>query len=390
MRQRQDHDLAFLLRYENVAWYDGQTVRILDRRIYPARVEYVTCGTWREVVAAIRDMVTQSGGPSMAAGMGMALAARQIEAAGADAEPVAEESMTEGPTAGGPPARAPSGGPGGPSSGRGERLFAARVARAAYELSHARPTTSAKIAAITEACAAVAMEAKAAGRAPDKAVFDHTLALTDARYARSAAQAAYLVDKIPGDATLMTQCFAETDVGAMLRECRARGKAIKVICPETRPYFQGARLTASVVRDMGFDVTVITDNMPAWAMKAKGVDLFTSAADVICMDGHIVNKVGTFQIALAAAHWGIPYYCTGAPDLRHPTIDTVVIEERDGEEVLEAMGVRTAMRGVRGWYPAFDVTPPELCAGIVTDKGVFPPYDLARYFDRSCSLNYAK
>ena len=190
------------------------------------------------------------------------------------------------------------------------------------------------------------MEAKAAGRAPDKAVFDHTLALTDARYAGSAAQATYLVDKIPDDATLMTQCFAETDVGAMLRECRARGKTIKVICPETRPYFQGARLTASVVRDIGFEVTVITDNMPAWAMKAKGVDLFTSAAD-----------------------------------LRHPTIDTVAIEESDGEEVLEAMGVRTAMRGVRGWYPAFDITPPELCVGIVTDKGIFPPYDLARYLN---------
>jgi methylthioribose-1-phosphate isomerase len=380
MWQRQDHDLAFLLRYENVAWYDGQTVRILDRRIYPARVEYVTCGTWQEVAAAIRDMVTQSGGPSMAAGMGMALAARQIEAEGA----------AGGSAAGGPPAQVPFGGPGGLSSGRAEQLFAARIARAAYELSHARPTTSAKIAAITEACAAVAMEAKAAGRAPDKAVFDHTLALTDARYARSAAQATYLVDKIPDDATLMTQCFAETDVGAMLRECRARGKTIKVICPETRPYFQGARLTASVVRDMDFDVTVITDNMPGYTMKAKHVDVFTSAADVICMDGHIVNKVGTFQIALAARYWGIPYFCTGSPNRQHPTIDTVKIEERDENDVLEAMGVRTAMQGVRGWYPAFDITPPELCAGIVTDKGIFPPYDLARYFDSPYSLYYAK
>jgi methylthioribose-1-phosphate isomerase len=131
---------------------------------------------------------------------------------------------------------------------------------------------------------------------------------------------------------------------------------------------------------MDFDVTVITDNMPGYTMKAKKVDVFTSAADVICMDGHIVNKVGTFQIALAASYWGIPYFCTGSPNRQHPTIDTVKIEERDENDVLEAMGVRTAMEGVRGFYPAFDITPPKLCDGIVTDKGIFPPYDLQRYF----------
>ncbi|TXT47539.1 MAG: methylthioribose-1-phosphate isomerase [Spirochaetes bacterium] len=84
-------------------------------------------------------------------------------------------------------------------------------------------------------------------------------------------------------------------------------------------------------------------------MKAKKVDVFTSAADVICMDGYIVNKVGTFQIALAASYWGIPYFVTGRPNRQHPTIDTVKIEERDEKDVLEAMGVRTAMEGVKGF-----------------------------------------
>ncbi|HWR11165.1 MAG TPA: s-methyl-5-thioribose-1-phosphate isomerase [Rectinemataceae bacterium] len=340
--ERQDKDLAFMLKYENVAWYEDGAVRILDRRVYPARVEYVACGTYADVIAAIKAMVTQSGGPYLAAGMGMALAAKALD------------------------------------DDKGS--FPSRIAKASFEISHARPTTAEKMAAITEVCAKVAIEAKAAGIAPDKAVFDHTIDAVNKRYARSAAGAKYLVDQFPDNGTVMTQCFAETIVGMMLRECRARGKVIKVICPETRPYFQGARLTASVVRDMDFDVTVITDNMPGYTMKAKHVDVFTSAADVICMDGHIVNKVGTFQIALAARYWGIPYFCTGSPNRQHPTIDTVKIEERDENDVLEAMGVRTAMRGVRGFYPAFDITPPKLCDGIVTDKGIFPPYDLARYY----------
>lgn len=345
--ERNDKDLAFMLRYENVAWYDqgSGTVRILDRRIYPAKTEYVVCRDYQEVIKAIRDMVTQSGGPYLAAAMGMAQAARVA----------AKEA-------------------------KGQADFEAKMDRASWELSHARPTTAEKMAAITEDCSKVAKAAMTAGKAPDEEVFLHNLKVVDARYAKSAAMAVHLVGKYPDKGTVMTQCFAETIVGTMLRECRAKGKEIKLICPETRPYFQGARLTASVIKDMGFDVTVITDNMPGYAMKAKKVDVFTSAADVICMDGHIVNKVGTFQIALAASYWGIPYFVTGGPNRQHPSIDTVKIEQRDEKDVLEAMGVRTAMQGVKGFYPAFDITPPKLCDGVVTDKGIYPPYDLWSYF----------
>ena len=102
---------------------------------------------------------------------------------------------------------------------------------------------------------------------------------------------------------------------------------------------------------------LITDNMPAFTIQKEKIDVFTSAADVICGDGHIVNKVGTFQIAIVANYLGIPYFATGAPDKGHPTIDTVQIEMRDPEFTLQAMGVRTAMAGVKGYYPAFDITP---------------------------------
>lgn len=344
--RRADHDLAFLLTWENIAWYDDAgagCVRILDRRKYPSTIEFVTCADYAQVAQAIADMVTQSGGPYVAAEMGMALAARRAEKLG-DSE------------------------------------FAAYMEKAAHALSHARPTTVEKMAGITAASLKAAIEARAAGRRPDLAIFERALATLDTRYRKSDLTARYLVDMFPDGGTVMTQCFGETIVGTMLRECRRRNRDIRVICPETRPYLQGARLTASVVHDMGFDVTVITDNMPGLIMKERKVDVFTSAADVICLDGTVINKVGTFQIALAARYWGIPYFVTGTPDRRHATAESVTIEYRDPDEVVSAMGIRTAMRGVKGLYPAFDITPAKLCDGVVTDKGIFAPWDAARYY----------
>lgn len=344
MTVRADHDLAFLLKYENVAWYADGAVRILDRRIYPVRTEFVTCNTHIEVAQAITDMVTQSAGPYLAAGMGMALAGYECKN-----RPEAEQLEF--------------------------------LTKAAYTLSHARPTTVTRMAAITEKCLKVAEKALTEGQSVDLAVFKHTVEEIDAKYCRIDATADYLSDLFPQKGTILTQCFGETIVGLMLRQARAKGKDIKVFCAETRPYFQGARLTASVAVDQGFDVTVITDNMPAYCMEKGYIDLFTSAADAISCDGYVVNKVGTFQIALLCSHFGIPYFTTGAPDLGYKTIDSVTIEMRDPELVLDAMGVRTAKEGVKGLYPAFDITPPHLVGGIVTNKGVFSPYDLMRYFE---------
>ena len=341
--ERGDKDLAFLLRYENVAWYDNGAVRILDRRIYPARVEFVRCDRHEAVAEAIAHMVTQSAGPYTAAGMGMALAA--WEAGALD-----------------------------------EAGFQAHMKQAAHTLSHARPTTVERMKAITAGCLKAAIAAKEAGLPADIAIREHVVSQLDTRYRKIRLAAEHLVDLFPKRGTIMTQCFGETIVGQMLRVARERGHELKIICPETRPYFQGARLTASVAQDMGYDVTLITDNMPAYTMQNKKVDVFTSAADAICMDGYVVNKVGTFQIAIVAKYFGIPYFVTGAPDHGHPTIDTVTIEERDPEFCLQAMGVRTAMEGVKGYYPSFDITPPHLVSSVVTDRGIFSPYDLERYY----------
>ena len=342
--ERADKDLAFLLRYENVAWFEDGKVRILDRRVYPARVEFVTCHTHEEVAQAITDMVTQSAGPYTAVPMGMALAAWECR------DKTADEQM-------------------------------AYLRKAAHTISHARPTTQKRMGILCDICLKEAERALAAGENVAEAIRDKTIALNNVRYDRMAKIGSYLVDMFPDNGTVMTHCFAETIVGTMLRECRRRGKSIRLFCPETRPYFQGARLTASVCHDMGFDVTVISDNMPAFVMQQEKVDVFTTAADAICCDGHVVNKVGTFQNAIVAKYMGIPYFVTGAPDQGHRTVDSVHIELRDPNFTLQAMGVRTAMGGVKGYYPAFDITPPHLVSGVVTDLGIYSPYDLNRYFE---------
>ncbi len=343
--ERADKGLAFMLQYENVAWYENGEVRILDRRIYPTKVEFVTCKTHIEVTQAITDMVTQSAGPYTAASVGMALAAFECK-----------------------------------DMGKNEQIEF--LTKASYTISHARPTTVSRMKLITENCLAVGKKAIEEGRSAIDAIMDATIIMNNGRYTKIEKIAEYLVDMFPKKGKIMTQCFGETIVGQMLKIAKNRGYDLQIFCPETRPYFQGARLTASVAYDQGFDVTVITDNMAAFVMQKEKIDVFTSAADAICLDGHVVNKIGTYQIALVSKAHGIPYFVSGAPDIGHPTIDTVTIEMRDPDFVLQAMGVRTAMQGVKGYYPSFDITPPHLISGVVTDDGIYSAYDLHRYFNK--------
>lgn len=341
--KRQDHDLAFLLRYENVAWFDSGAVKILDRRIYPRKVEFVTCHTYQEVAKAIADMVTQSAGPYTAAGMGMALAAYQCR-------------------------------------DKGQQEQEDFLAEAGKVIANARPTTANRMRGIVEGCKRVALEALAKGNSAEEAISDHMFRNLERRYATMTKVGEYLVDLFPKKGRIMTQCFGETIVGTMLREAKNRNLKIALYCPETRPYLQGARLTATVASEMGYEVTVITDNMAALVMEQKQIDLLTSAADTICLDGHIANKIGTFQLAIAAKHMGIPYFVSGIPDKDKQSKAEIKIEERDPVEVLMAGGIKHTADQVHGYYPSFDVTPPHLISGVVTDKGIYSPYDLPRYF----------
>ena len=164
--ERADKGLAFMLQYENVAWYDSGEVRILDRRVYPTRVEFVVCKSHQEVAQAITDMVTQSAGPYTAAAMGMALAAYECR-----------------------------------------NLTAAEQIRyleqASYTISHARPTTVARMTLITEGCLAAARTAIAQGIDVSQAIVDHTVESNNVRYNKIGKMAGYLVDMFPDNGCLL-------------------------------------------------------------------------------------------------------------------------------------------------------------------------------------------
>ena len=342
--ERYDQDLAFMLQYENVAWYEDGKVTILDRRIYPTEVKFVSCTTYREVAQAITDMVTQSAGPYTAAGMGMALAAYEVR------NQKQKEQMDF-------------------------------LTKASYDISHARPTTANRMGIITQGCLDAAQKAMDNGLDPVEAIKNRTIDSLNRRYSTMEKVGEYLADLFPKNGTIMTQCFGETIIGMMLRAARKQQNDIKIYCAETRPYLQGARLTSSCCSQMGFDTTVITDNMVAYTMQHKGVDLFTSAADTIARDGHIANKIGTFQIAILAKHFGLPYFVTGIPDVDKYSGKDIIIEERDPQQVLSYRGIPNTLPQVKGIYPSFDITPPHLISGVVTDKGVYTPYCLNQYFD---------
>jgi len=347
---RMDENMPFLLQYENVAWYENGKVRILDRRIFP-EVRFVECTDYHEVAQAITDMVTQSAGPYTAVGMGMALAAYQVK----------DKSEAE------------------------QMAF---LKQASYDLAHARPTTANRYGQITNRCVEVAEKALAEGKDPIQAIVENTVESLNRRYSTMQIVGDHLAALIPNNGTLLTQCYGETIIGTVIRAARKQNKEFKVFCAETRPYLQGARLTSSCFASMGFDTTVITDNMVAYSMERGLIDVFSSAADTIARSGHIANKIGTYQIAILAKHFGVPYYVTGIPDQDKMGRDDIVIEMRDPEQVLRYRGISNTLPEVKAIYPSFDVVPPHLISGVVTDKGVYVPHVLNTYFDTEAKQFY--
>lgn len=181
--------------------------------------------------------------------------------------------------------------------------------------------------------------------------------------------------------TILTHCnagaLATVDYGTALsvvRFAKEEGKNIRVIATETRPKLQGARLTVYELMRDNIPVTLITDNMVGYVMAQGLVDLVVVGADRIVRDA-VINKIGTYSIAVLAKEHGIPFYVaapTSTLDLEKTAKD-VVIEERSPDEVTTIAGVRIAPEGVRVLNPAFDITPMRYVTAIITDRGVFPP-----------------
>ncbi|XP_037848301.2 methylthioribose-1-phosphate isomerase isoform X2 [Chlorocebus sabaeus] len=166
----------------------------------------------------------------------------------------------------------------------------------------------------------------------------------------------------------------------VIRSLHSLGRLEHAFCTETRPYNQGARLTAFELVYEQIPATLIADSMVAAAMAHRGVSAVVVGADRVVANGDTANKVGTYQLAIVAKHHGIPFY-VAAPssscDLRLETGKEIIIEERPAQELTDVNGVRIAAPGIGVWNPAFDVTPHDLITGgIITELGVFAPEEL--------------
>ncbi len=331
-----------------IEWKDG-AVLMIDQRVLPHVVQDVRCETPEEVADAIRDMAIR-GAPAIgiAAAYGLALAVAQ--------------------------------GPDGPDAARAHFGEKARL------LAATRPTAVNLFWAIGEMTRA--FEA-ALPRGID-AVRTELLALAkrihDDDVASCRAMGRFGAEFVPDGARILTHCNAGalatggygTALG-VIRAAEESGKRVRVLADETRPWLQGARLTAYELAADGIDVTLICDNM-AGALMARGeIDLVVVGADRIAHNGDTANKIGTYTVAVLAREHGIPFY-VAAPlstiDRAIPDGTHIRIEERPASEVTTLGGkVAIAPEGVAVRNPAFDVTPARYIAAIFTEAGVAKPPD---------------
>jgi methylthioribose-1-phosphate isomerase len=311
-------------------------VRLLDQKRLPAEESWVELGTADQVAAAIRDL-TVRGAPAIgvAAAYGVAVEARR----GADVP---------------------------------------RLRAAAETLVRARPTAVNLAWAVSRISRRIGLGAAE--------ILAEAHAIRDEDEAACRRIGALGAPLIPPKARVLTHCnagaLATAGYGTALGVVRAAveaGNPISVFADETRPFLQGARLTAWELHRDGIPVTLLTDGMAGWLMQRGEIACVVVGADRIAANGDVANKIGTYALAVLAAHHALPFY-VAAPwstvDLATPRGGAIPIEERESEEVVTIAGQRIAPVGVRARYPAFDVTPAALVSAIVTERGVVrAPFD---------------
>jgi methylthioribose-1-phosphate isomerase len=319
---------------ETIQWTDAGVVMIDQTRL-PREEAYVTCRDYREVAAAITSMVIR-GAPAIgvAAAMGVALGVME----GADFDTVCNTLARTRPTA--------------------VNLF--------WAIDRMRRLHSSLNGQPREQVAAIMVEEAKQIRLED-------IAICKAIGSNGASL-------VPDHKTVLTHCnagaLATAGYGTALGVIRAAvsaGKQIDVFADETRPFLQGARLTAWELGQDGIPTTLITDNMAGHFLRSGRIGCVVVGADRIAANGDVANKIGTYSVAVLAKDNGIPFY-VAAPvstfDLTLKSGDEIPIEQRAAVEVTEVFGVPVAPVGMRVENPAFDVTPAKYVTAIITERGV--------------------
>ncbi len=339
-------------RYDHVRpiRWNGESLELLDQRVLPFTVVHEVCRSSDEVADAIRTL-TVRGAPAIgiAAAWGVVLAGRGLEIADA-----AEAS----------------------------RLLEPAIQR----LNAARPT------AVTLAWALARMSAALSALDPGDdwraALESEALAIETEDLAANRAMGRAGAALIAPGSGVLTHCntgsLATAGFGTALGVIRAGvadGRIERVFATETRPWNQGARLTVWELAQDGIDATLIADAAASHLMKTGQVQWVVVGADRICANGDTANKIGTYQLAIAARHHGLKFMVvapSSTVDMGTASGESIEIEERDPAELLSFRGKRVVADGVRAWNPVFDVAPHALIDAIVTEKGVVERPDAAR------------
>jgi methylthioribose-1-phosphate isomerase len=334
--------------FKTLEWKDD-ALTLLDQRLLPDEVRYLTLRSADEVAQAIRDMAVR-GAPAIgaAAAFGLALAARTS--------------------------------PGADAAG-----LLADLRAAADRLQAARPTAVNLNWALTRVLRALE-NAPADPEAIRATALDEAQAVAEEDIRANRQIGLNALPLLPDEVTFIHHCntgaLATVDYGTALGVIRAayeHGKKVFVYVDETRPRLQGARLTAWELQQLGIPHQIIVDGASGYVMKTRRVDAVVVGCDRVAANGDTANKIGTYNLALAARAHRVPFYVCGPTstiDLNTPSGEQIPIEERPGEEITRIGGLRLAPAGSPALNPAFDITPAELISAIITEGGVArPPFD---------------
>lgn len=335
---------------ETLRWRDGR-LEMVDQRLLPARIEFVACDSAAAVAQGIRDMVVR-GAPAIgcAAAYGVALEAQRL-------------------------------------AGTNNPSHRAAMHQAFDALATSRPTAVNLFWALER----MRKRMDRSGTSDPAALADillleaHDILAEDVRINR--AMGAHGAALLPDGARVLTHCNAGalatgghgTALG-IIRSAVEAGKRIQVIADETRPFLQGARLTAWEMVQENIPVTLITDNMAGFLMSRGEVDAVIVGTDRVAANGDVANKIGTYMVAVLAHRHGIPFYVAcplSTIDLAIPEGASIPIEERAASEVTGYRECQWAAAGVAVRNPSFDVTPAELVTALVTERGIVHRPDVA-------------
>ena len=289
----------------------NNTIYILDETALPKRLTYIKAKTYEEAIKAIKDMKTRAFGQVILVFYIFLQVLRQ---------------------------------------NKGRKNLNETLKKVAKSINVSRPTLPFKF--LTD----MVLGWQAKGNDLEKMILGFLEMLKVKRIERAKDVSRFIKNK----EVILTHCNVSGELPLIAEFCKRQGKKIEFYVTETRPYMQGSRLTALELKRAGFPVTIMTDGMVASIMAGGKITKVIVGADQLARNGDIANKIGTYQIALVARHFKIPFYVLCPPPSKAKTGNDIKIEIRPDKELLEYEGIRLAPYGVKGYYPAFDITPNSL------------------------------